>query len=115
MRKLIVDEFMTLDGVVQGPGGVDEDTSGGFKQGGWHMSYLDERSMRWITEGITGAGGFVLGRRTFEIFAAYWPKAGKEEEAIANPLNTRPKYVASRTLKEPIGWQNGTLLKGDVA
>jgi dihydrofolate reductase len=115
MRKIIVDEFMTLDGVVQGPGYVDEDTSGGFKQGGWHMPHLDERAMKWITEGITSSGGFLLGRRTYEIFAAYWPKAGKEEEALANPMNTRPKYVASRTLKAPLAWQNSRLLEGDVA
>jgi len=115
MRKLIVDEFMTLDGVVQGPGYVDEDKSGGFEQGGWHLPYIDERAMKWITAGIVNAGGFVLGRRTYEIFAAYWPKAGKEEETIANPLNTRPKYVASRTLKGPLAWQNATLLEGDVA
>src|SRR5262245_22208030 len=115
MRKLIANEFMTLDGVVQGPGAVDEDPRGGFTQGGWHMPYLDERSMKWITDGIVGAGGFVLGRRTFDIFAAYWPNAGEEEAAIADPMNKRPKYVASRSLKEPLGWQNATLLKGDVA
>ena len=115
MRKLVVDEFMTLDGVVQGPGYVDEDTSGGFRQGGWHMPYIDESAMKWIVEGIASAGGFVFGRRTYEIFAAYWPNAGKEEEAIAGPLNTRPKYVASRTLKAPLPWQNSRLLEGDVA
>jgi len=115
MRKLIVDEFMTLDGVVQGPGYVDEDPSGGFKQGGWHMPYIDERAMKWIVDGIAHSGGFVLGRRTYEIFAAYWPKAGKEEEAVAVPLNTLPKYVASRTLTGPLTWQSSTVLKGDVA
>jgi dihydrofolate reductase len=114
MRKLIVDEFMTLDGVVQGPGYVDEDPSGGFKQGGWHMPYVDERAMKWIVDGIANAGGFVLGRRTYEIFAAFWPGAGKEDEAVARPLNTRPKYVASRTLTGPLVWQSSTLLKGDV-
>jgi dihydrofolate reductase len=80
MRKVIVDEFMTLDGVVQGPGYVDEDTSGGFKQGGWHMPHLDERAMKWITDGIASAGGFLFGRRTYEIFAAYWPNAGLVDE-----------------------------------
>jgi dihydrofolate reductase len=115
MRKLIVDEFMTLDGVVQGPGYVDEDTSGGFRQGGWHMPYIDEQAMKWIADGITSAGGFVLGRRTYEIFAAFWPNAGKEEQALAEPLNTRPKYVASRTLKGVLPWQNSRLLEGDVA
>jgi dihydrofolate reductase len=114
MRKVIVDEFMTLDGVVQGPGYIDEDTSGGFKHGGWHMPYLDEPAMKWIVDGIASSGGFIFGRRTYEIFAAYWPGAGKEEEAIAKPLNTRPKYVASRTLTGPLAWQSSTLLKGDV-
>jgi dihydrofolate reductase len=115
MRKLIVDEFMTLDGVVQGPGAVDEDTSGGFRHGGWHMPYMDERAMKWVVDAIASAGGFVLGRRTYDIFAAYWPNAGKEEEVIAGPLNTRPKYVASRTLKGSLPWQNSRVLEGDVA
>jgi dihydrofolate reductase len=115
MRKVIVDEFMTLDGVVQSPGYVDEDPSGGFKHGGWHMPHLDERAMKWISDGITSAGGFLLGRRTYEIFAAFWPNAGKEQEALARPLNTRPKYVASRTLKAPLAWQNSSLLEGDIA
>lgn len=115
MRKLIANEFMSLDGVVQAPGGPDEDTSGGFRHGGWHMRYLEPVSQKWIADAIIGAGGFVLGRRTWEIFAAYWPKAGKEEQVIAEPLNTKPKYVASRTLKEPLAWQNSTLLGGDVA
>jgi dihydrofolate reductase len=114
MRKVIVDEFMTLDGVVQGPGYIDEDPSGGFTQGGWHMSYIDEPAMKWIVDGIASSGGFLLGRRTYEIFAAYWPGAGREEEAVAKPLNTRPKYVASRTLSGPLTWQSSTLLKGDV-
>lgn len=115
MRKVIADEFMTLDGVVQGPGYIDEDTSGGFKQGGWHLPYIDDRAMRWIVDGVTNAGGFLFGRRTYEIFAAYWPDAGKGEEALAKPLNTRPKYVASRTLKGPLAWQGSTLIEGDVA
>jgi dihydrofolate reductase len=115
MRKLIVDEFMTLDGVVQGPGYVDEDTSGGFAQGGWHMPYIEERAMKWIVDGIASSGAFVFGRRTYDIFAAYWPNAGRDEEAVAGPLNTRPKYVASRTLRGPLAWQNSRLLEGDVA
>lgn len=115
MRKLIANEFMSLDGVVQAPGGPDEDTSGGFRHGGWHMRYLEPVSQKWITDAIAGAGGFVLGRRTYDIFASYWPKAGEEERVIADPLNTKPKYVASRTLKEPLAWQNSTLLQGDVA
>jgi dihydrofolate reductase len=114
MRKLIVDEWMTLDGVVQGPSSPDEDTDGGFDRGGWHMPYFDDLSMKWTFENVTSAGGYLLGRRTYEIFAAHWPNAGEEEQALAEPLNTRPKYVASTTLSEPLEWQNSTLLHGDV-
>ena len=71
MRKLIVNEFMSLDGVAQAPGGADEDPSGGFVHGGWHMRYMeDEAAQRWVLGGILDAGGFLLGRRTYEIFAA---------------------------------------------
>ena len=115
MRKVIANEFMSLDGVVQAPGGADEDTSGGFEHGGWHMRYFDELSQKWVLESIVEAGGFLLGRRTYEIFAAYWPKAPEEEQVIAQPLNTKPKYVASTTLTEPIEWENSTVLQGDVA
>jgi dihydrofolate reductase len=115
MRKVIVNEFMSLDGVVQAPGAEDEDTSGGFRHGGWHMRYFDEVSRGWVVESILEAGGFVLGRRTYEIFAAYWPNAPEEEQVIAEPLNTRPKYVASTTLTEPLAWQSSTVLQGGVA
>jgi dihydrofolate reductase len=115
MRKVIVNEFMTLDGVVQAPGGADEDTSGGFEHGGWHMPYMDEVAQKEVLEGINEAGGFLLGRRTYEIFAAYWPNAPEEEQVIAEPLNTKPKYVASTTLSDPLEWQNSTVLEGDIA
>ena len=116
MRRVIVNEFISLDGVAQAPGGADEDTSGGFGHGGWHMRYMqDELAQRWVLESIVEAGGFLLGRRTYEIFAAYWPNAPEEEQVIAQPLNTKPKYVASRTLTEPLQWQNSTLLEGDLA
>jgi dihydrofolate reductase len=114
MRKLIANEFMSLDGVVQAPGAPDEDTSGGFEHGGWHMGYFDELSQKRVLESIVDAGGFVLGRRTYEIFAAYWPNAPEEEQVIAEPLNAKPKYIASRTLSEPLGWQNSTILQGNV-
>ena len=114
MRKLIANEFMSLDGVVQAPGAPDEDASGGFEHGGWHMGYFDELSQKRVLESIVDAGGFVLGRRTYEIFAAYWPNAPEEEQVIAEPLNAKPKYVASRTLSEPLGWQNSTILQGNV-
>jgi dihydrofolate reductase len=115
MRKVIVNEFMSLDAVVQAPGGDDEDTSGGFAHGGWHLRYFDDASQEWVLKSIVEAGGFVLGRRTYEIFAGYWPTAPEEEQVIGRPLNTKPKYVASTTLTEPLEWQNSTLLQGDVA
>jgi dihydrofolate reductase len=115
MRKVIVNEFMSLDGVVQAPGAADEDTSGGFAHGGWHLRYFDDLSQKRVLEGIVEAGGFLLGRRTYEIFAAYWPSAPDEEQVIAEPLNTKPKYVASTTLGDPLEWQNSTVLRGDVA
>jgi dihydrofolate reductase len=116
MRKVIVNEFLSLDGVAQAPGGTDEDPSGGFAHGGWHMQYMqDEVAQTWVLGSIVEAGGFLLGRRTYEIFAAYWPNAPAEEQVIAEPLNTRPKYVASTTLSDPLGWQNSTVLEGDVA
>ena len=115
MARVIVNEFMSLDGVAQAPGAADEDTSGGFEHGGWHLRYFDDVSQKWVLENIVEAGGFLLGRRTYEIFAAYWPNAGEEEQVVARPLNTKPKYVASRTLTEPLAWENSTLLDGDVA
>ncbi|MFB3739432.1 MAG: dihydrofolate reductase family protein, partial [Candidatus Velamenicoccus archaeovorus] len=116
MRKLIVDEFVSLDGVVQAPGGPDEDPSGGFTHGGWHMPFMDDEiAQRWVMRGIEEMGGLVLGRRTYEIFAAYWPNAPEEERVVAEPLNAAPKHVASTTLTEPLDWRNSSLLKGDVA
>jgi dihydrofolate reductase len=114
MRKLVVNEFTSLDGVMQAPGADDEDGSGGFQHGGWHMRHFDDLSQSWVLESIVGAGAFVLGRRTYEIFAAYWPNAPEEEQVIAEPLNTRPKHVASTTLTD-LDWQNSTVIRGDVA
>ena len=115
MRKIIVSEFLTLDGVMQAPGGPDEDRSGGFNHGGLQMPYFDEISAEAIIEGLTEAGGFVLGRKTYEIFAAYWPTATAEVQAFAEPLNNLPKFVASKTMREPLAWNNSTLIAGDVA
>lgn len=114
MRKLIVNEFLALDGTAQAPGAADEDESGGFQHGGWHMQYAnDEIFQKWVLEGISEAGGFLLGRRTYDIFAAYWPSAPEEEQVIAEPLNTKPKHIASRTLTD-LEWQNSTVLDGEV-
>ena len=115
MRALIVNEWMTLDGVVQAPGQPDEDRSGGFQHGGWHMPYFHDLSRNWVVEGYAEAGGFLFGRRTYELLASYWPHASEEEQVIAEPLNTLPKYVASTTLTEPLEWEHATLLTGDVA
>ncbi len=115
MRKVIADEWMTLDGVIQAPGQEGEDTTGGFQHGGWHVGYFDDIAQRWVVESVVKAGGFLLGRRTYEIFAAHWPNASEEEQGLAEPLNTKPKYVASRTLTEPLEWQNSTVLQEDVA
>ena len=115
MRKVIADEWLTLDGVIQAPGQPDEDPSGGFQHGGWHVGYFDDLAQRQVVDSVVNAGGFLLGRRTYEIFAAHWPNASEEEQVLARPLNTLPKYVASRTLTEPLQWQNSTLLRGDVA
>jgi dihydrofolate reductase len=115
MPKVIVQDWMTFDGVVQAPGAADEDTTGGFEHGGWSSRYFDDISMKWVVRNLTAAGGFLLGRRTYESFAAHWPNASEEEQVLAEPLNTRPKYVASRTLTEPLEWQNSMVLQGDVA
>jgi dihydrofolate reductase len=114
MRKVIADEWMTLDGVIQAPGQADEDRTGGFQHGGWHVGYFDDMALRWVVASVVTAGGFLLGRRTYEIFAAHWPNASEEEQVLAEPLNTKPKYVASRMLAEPLAWQNSTVLQDDV-
>jgi dihydrofolate reductase len=115
MRKIVAVQWMTLDGVVQAPGHPDEDRDGGFEHGGWHLPYFDDAAREWVEQGYAEAGGFLFGRRTYENLAAYWPNASEAEQVIAKPLNTKPKYVASRTLAEPLEWQNSSLLTGDVA
>ena len=115
MRKVVVNEWMTLDGVVQGPGYADEDTDGGFTNGGWHLQYFDDMSRNWVVEGYASAGGFLLGRQTYENLASYWQNASDEEQVIAKPLNSLQKYVATTTLHEPLEWENSTVLQGDVA
>ena len=113
-RKLVAVEFLTLDGIMQGPGGPNEDREGGFEHGGWQMPYNDEVMGKAASEGISSAGGYLFGRKTYEIFAAYWPHQ-PDDAPFAATLNELPKYVASRTLKEPLEWAKSTLLKGDVA
>jgi dihydrofolate reductase len=115
MGRIVATEWITLDGVIQGPGHPDEDRSGGFAHGGWHLQFFDDASRAWVVRGYEEAGGFLFGRRTFESLAGYWPHASEEEQVIARPLNTKPKYVASTTLTEPLAWENSHLLRGDVA
>ncbi len=114
MRKLVVGTFLTLDGVMQAPGGPDEDRDGGFEHGGWLVPYFDVKLAEIMTEWTKRAGAFMLGRKTYEIFAGSWPKSTDPADEIATALNTRPKFVASRTLEE-VTWSNSILLKGDVA
>jgi dihydrofolate reductase len=109
MRKLIVNTMMSLDGVMQSPGGPDEDPTGGFTLGGWGATYIDEEMMQRVAE--SAPYELLLGRGTYEIFAAHWPY---DEGPIADQLNSTRKHVASTTL-ERADWNNSTLIAGDVA
>jgi dihydrofolate reductase len=109
MGKLIVTEFVTLDGVAQAPGGPDEDRDGGFTHGGWQAPVRNEESGGVVFEQASKMDALLLGRRTYEIFAEYWPGA-PEEIPFTGLLNRVPKYVASRTLADPLAWHRSTLL-----
>jgi dihydrofolate reductase len=110
MRKLIVLSFVTLDGVMQGPGGPQEDTSGNFTLGGWTVPYFDDFAGKIMAEQMAGPADLLLGRKTFEIFASYWPQHEEEWPGI----NSKTKYVASNTLTSS-DWQNSVFLSGNVA
>lgn len=113
MRKLIASTFVSLDGVMQAPGGPDEDPTGGFPFGGWTFAHWDEAMGRDM-KGFDGQGReLLLGRRTYEIFEAYWPYQ-PADSAIARTFNATRKHVASRTLKK-LDWNNSALLQGDAA
>ncbi|SDH11342.1 dihydrofolate reductase family protein [Nonomuraea jiangxiensis] len=112
MRKLMVTTFLSLDGVMQAPGGPDEDRDGGFGHGGWGAPHFDEQFVKVMETLVERGEALLLGRRTYEIFAASWPKAGPDD-VIGAKLNSMPKYVASRTLDQ-VTWQNSTLLTGAV-
>ena len=114
MGKLIVTEFVTVDGVAQAPGAPDEDRDGGFTHGGWQAPLLDQEAGGAVFEQARSMDGLLLGRKTYEIFADYWPRA-PEEIPFTGLLNGVPKYVASRTLARPLVWQGSTQVTGDLA
>jgi dihydrofolate reductase len=113
MGDLTAVESLTIDGVMQAPGRPDEDTRGGFEHGGWAVPYTDEVMGRAMGERMGGSGAIVLGRRTYEDFAGYWPK--QKDNPYTEALNRTQKYVASTELTEPLPWENSTLLEGDAA
>jgi dihydrofolate reductase len=110
MRDLIVLSFLTLDGVMQAPGGPEEDPSDGFEHGGWAVGYWDEQLDKAMGESMSPPFDLLLGRKTYEIFAGYWPDA---DEPGAEDLNSATKHVASTTLTQ-LEWENSKLIEGDV-
>src|SRR6185295_17743809 len=112
MRKIIVFNSVSLDGVMQAPGRPDEDVRGGFPYGGWATPYADPELGRAAGESMATTGGLLFGRRTYEDFYSVWPN--RTDNPFTEVLNNTQKYVASRTLKEPLPWMNSSLLKGEV-
>jgi len=112
VSRLVVVEYVSLDGVVQAPGHAGEDPEGGFAAGGWTGPFMAEHR-RYNTELFQTAGAFLLGRLTYQIFAAYWPTVTDPDDQVARALNTLPKYVASTSLDDP-GWQPATVIGGDL-
>ena len=113
MGNLTINTFLTLDGVMQSPGAPTEDPSGGFGHGGWLVPYADADMGQYITEAFATIDALLLGRKTYEIFAAHWPRVTDPGNPIAVALNTMPKYVVSRTLHK-VEWHNSSLIQGDV-
>lgn len=111
--KLTLTEFLSLDGVSQGPGSPDEDTSGGFTQGGWFVPHMDETFMQQAADWLAEADGLLLGRRTYEEFAQAWPNMTDLDDPFAEKMNSMPKYVASNSLTNA-EWNPSTILSGDI-
>jgi len=114
MRRLVVSEYLTLDRVMQAPGDPNEHRSGGFDDGGWQLQVFDDVFGDYVMQGFATTGAFLLGRLTYDNFAAFWPNQ-PADDPVAGPMNATPKYVVSTTLTEPLTWQNSTLIRDDVA
>jgi len=113
MRKIVAVASLTLDGVMQAPGRPDEDRRGGFEHGGWATGYQDPVMMQAMGDGMSQGAALLFGRRTYQDFFTVWP--GRRDNPFTDVLDNSQKYVASRTLRDPLPWQNSTLLKGDAA
>jgi dihydrofolate reductase len=113
MRKLVILSFVSLDGVMQAPGGPEEDTSGGFRYGGWVFGHSDDFVGEEMVRQMSNDFDLLLGRKTYEIFASYWPNADTKNNPIAYGINKAKKYVATRTL-QTTNWKNSFIIKGDV-
>lgn len=116
MSRVVVTNHLTLDGVMQAPGRADEDRRSGFERGGWAQARNDEVMGRYMGERLAASGGgaLLLGRRTYEDFASFWPQQSRDNP-FTTVINNMPKLVASRTLKAPLEWNNSALIEGDVA
>jgi dihydrofolate reductase len=111
--KLTLNTFLTVDGVMQGPGGADEDTSGGFDRGGWMVPYVDQDFGEIVDGWFDRADAFLLGRTTFELMQAFWSQVDDPDELVAVKLNGLPKFIASSTLRDA-DWHDSTVLSGDI-